>query len=128
MGDLAEENERLKREVEHLKSSQKLEIRELENELAKEKSAAKSRAEETNRKVGELDTLKSKVVKLTKQLDEEITKRDKVEVESQMLERRLVEQQDRVGGGAGAKAAAAPVRKPKKDETDAQDATKANTA
>lgn len=126
MADLAEENERLKREVEHLKSSQKIELRELETELAKEKTNFKMMNEQSQQKVQELDTLKSKVVRLTKQLDDEITKRDKVEVESQMLERRLVEQQDRLGGGGGKAQQVKESRKAKKDD-DAADASKAAT-
>merc|ERR1719159_1959566 len=127
MGDLAEENERLKREVEHLKSSQKIELRELENELAKEKSQAKAAMDMQHQKVTELDTLKTKVVRLTKQLDEEITKRDKVEVESQMLERRLVEQQDRLGGGGAKVVSQDRIGRKNRKEEDAQDATKAAT-
>lgn len=43
--------------------------------------------------------MKNRVVRLQKQLDDEVVKRDKVEIESQMLERRVVEMHDRASAG-----------------------------
>lgn len=132
MADLADENARLRQELEELKNSKRLEMKELEQQLAKERSLGKTYSDAAQQKAGELDSVKSKMVKLTKQLDDEITKRDKVEAESQMLERRLVEAQDRIGGGAKGGSYAGGPRRTRKDESAAGgdekvDATKAAT-
>jgi hypothetical protein len=88
----------------------------LEDQLNKERTMAKSYNETINFKQSELDALKNRMVRLQKQLDEEIVKRDKVEIESQMLERRVIEMHDRVGAGKAVSPTqqADPKRKSKK--------------
>merc|ERR1719421_524738 len=99
MGDLESENDRLRRENEEIRRQAKQQTVELEDQLNKERNMAKSYNETINFKQTELDAIKNRMVRLQKQLDEEIVKRDKVEIESQMLERRVIEMHDRVGAG-----------------------------
>jgi len=99
MGDLDGENERLRRENAEIRQQAKQQTVELEDQLNKERNMAKSYNETINFKQSELDAIKNRMVRLQKQLDEEIVKRDKVEIESQMLERRVIEMHDRVGAG-----------------------------
>lgn len=119
--DLQEENERLRQQLSELKAQQSSEVNEVQEQLNKEKALGKSLGETVNTKQSELDTLKNRVVRLQKELDSEIVKRDKVEVESQMLEQRIVEMHDRVSAGKSAAppAAPAPARKVRKGAAEA---------
>merc|ERR1719421_2350142 len=99
MSDLESENERLRRENQEIRQAAKQQTVELEDQLNKERNMAKSYNETINFKQSELDAIKNRMVRLQKQLDEEIVKRDKVEIEAQMLERRVIEMHDRVGAG-----------------------------
>lgn len=99
MADVESENERLRRENQEVKQRAKQQVAEIEEQLLKERNLTKSYNDTINFKQNELDTLKNRLVKIHKQLDEEIVKRDKSEIESQMLERRVIEMHDRVGAG-----------------------------
>merc|ERR1719321_1526732 len=114
MGDLDGENERLRRENAEIRQQAKQQTVELEDQLNKERNMAKSYNETINFKQSELDAIKNRMVRLQKQLDEEIVKRDKVEIESQMLERRVIEMHDRVGAG---KSVSPPPADPKRRAT-----------
>merc|ERR1719399_1224304 len=61
------------------------------------------------------------MVRLQKQLDEEIVKRDAVEIESQMLERRVIEMHDRVGAGKSVSPPPEPANKRKSKKGAAPD-------
>jgi len=96
---LAEENQRLKKELKNLQQQREKEKSEFESKIASEREAGKSHQESAMQRTHELEAMKSKMVKLTRQLDEEVQKRDQVSAESQQLERRL---QDLTKGTAGA--------------------------
>lgn len=96
---LAEENQRLKKELKNLQQQREKEKNEYESKIASEREAGKNHQESAMQRTHELEAMKSKMVKLTRQLDEEVQKRDQVSAESQQLERRL---QDLTKGTAGA--------------------------
>lgn len=96
---LAEENQRLKKELKNLQQQREKEKNEFESKIASEREAGKSHQESAMQRTHELEAMKSKMVKLTRKLDEEVQKRDQVSAESQQLERRL---QDLTKGTAGA--------------------------
>lgn len=96
---LAEENQRLKKELKNLQQQREKEKNEFESKIASEREAGKSHQESAMQRTHELEAMKSKMVKLTRQSDEEVQKRDQVSAESQQLERRL---QDLTKGTAGA--------------------------
>lgn len=96
---LNEENARLKKELQNLQHQREKEKNEFESKIASERELGKSHQEAALQRTHELEAMKSKMVKLTRQLDEEVQKRDQVSAESQLLERRL---QDLTKGTAGA--------------------------
>lgn len=96
---LAEENQRLKKELKNLQQQREKEKNEFESKIASEREAGKSHQESAMQRTHELEAMKSKMVKLTRQSDEEVQKRDQVSAESQQLERPL---QDLTKGTAGA--------------------------
>jgi len=122
MSDLESENERLRRENDEIRRSAKQQQIDLEEKLNNERNMAKSYNETINFKQSELDAIKNRMVRLQKQLDEEIVKRDKVEIESQMLERRVIEMHDRVGAG---KSLSPPPADPKRRATNKKGAADA---
>jgi len=71
--DLAAENARLKRELSEIHHRQESDLDVLQQ------------------RNNELESAKTRMVRLTRQLDEEVSKRDQIEVESQALERKLHE-------------------------------------
>jgi len=91
MGDeqLSEENARLKRELAELQKQRDREKAELEQKVASERELGKTYNDTVHQRTAELETMKSRMVKLTRQLDEEVQKRDQVQAESQLLERKL---------------------------------------
>lgn len=100
MGDkLQEENQRLKRELAELQSRREKEIADYESRVAQEKNQALTINEAAQQRTQELESLKTRMVKLTRQLDEEVTRRDQVQAESQLLERKV---QDLAKGSGGA--------------------------
>merc|ERR1719460_1412278 len=96
---------RLQKELAEVQQRHKIELRELEGKVAKERSLGKTYNETLQEKKSEIEQLKSKMVRLTRQLDEEVAKRDQAQVENQMLERRIAEMGDPVVAGSGARAA-----------------------
>eukprot|EP00929_Paragymnodinium_shiwhaense_P112016 TRINITY_DN80268_c0_g1_i1.p1 TRINITY_DN80268_c0_g1~~TRINITY_DN80268_c0_g1_i1.p1 ORF type:complete len:699 (+),score=240.98 TRINITY_DN80268_c0_g1_i1:119-2215(+) len=118
MGDadaaqLEAENARLKRELAELAQRSKQEKADWENKT----SAAKDKDEELNaqlsEKVDELTSLRQRVVQLSRQLDDEVSRRDQVEQEASTLERRLLDIEDGAPG-------ALPTL-PKKKQADGKD-------
>eukprot|EP00747_Dinoflagellata_sp_TGD_P113299 gnl/TRDRNA2_/TRDRNA2_171672_c1_seq2.p1 gnl/TRDRNA2_/TRDRNA2_171672_c1~~gnl/TRDRNA2_/TRDRNA2_171672_c1_seq2.p1 ORF type:complete len:686 (-),score=179.59 gnl/TRDRNA2_/TRDRNA2_171672_c1_seq2:239-2296(-) len=102
MGDAAvmEENARLKKELQDLQRKRQTDKEEFEAKVAKERAMGKQAGESIQQKQGELDAVKSRMVRLTRQLDEEVTRRDQAAAESQQLERRIMEMSD--GGSIAA--------------------------
>jgi len=86
---LDEENARLKRELESLQTQREQELAQLKREVDSEKTKVKGHQQATHERSAELEAIKGKMVKLTRQLDEEVQKRDQVLSESQILERKL---------------------------------------
>jgi len=101
---VSEENRRLKRELMNLQSERDQEKMEYEAKVANEKSLGQSYSETIQQRNSELEAMKSRMVRLTRQLDEEVTRRDQVQEEASMLERKV---QDLARGG-GATASVAP--------------------
>mmetsp|Transcript_12208 Transcript_12208/g.22547 ORF Transcript_12208/g.22547 Transcript_12208/m.22547 type:complete len:686 (-) Transcript_12208:158-2215(-) len=88
---LQEENARLKRELEELNSKRRQEQQDMAAKIQKEKSLGKAYSETIQQKQTELDAMRSKMVKLTRQLDAEVTKSDVSMQQARMLERKLQE-------------------------------------
>jgi len=86
---LQEENQRLKRELAELQSRREKEVADYESRVAMEKNQAMSLNETAQQRTQELEAMKTRMVKLTRQLDEEVTRRDQVQAESQLLERKV---------------------------------------
>jgi len=86
---LQEENQRLKRELAELQSRREKEVADYESRVAMEKHQAMSLNETAQQRTQELEAMKTRMVKLTRQLDEEVTRRDQVQAESQLLERKV---------------------------------------
>lgn len=95
---LQEENLRLKRELVELQSRREKEVADYESRVATEKNQAMSNNEAAQQRTQELESMKTRMVKLTRQLDEEVTRRDQVQAESQLLERKV---QDLAKGSVG---------------------------
>lgn len=121
MADLQSENDHLRRENQEVRQQAKKQVHDFEEQLNKERSLAKSYNETIQFKQSELDALKNRMVRLQKQLDEEIVKRDAVEIESQMLERRVIEMHDRVGAGKSVSPPPEPANKRKSKKGAAPD-------
>mmetsp|Transcript_6333 Transcript_6333/g.15236 ORF Transcript_6333/g.15236 Transcript_6333/m.15236 type:complete len:688 (+) Transcript_6333:93-2156(+) len=88
---LQEENMRLKRELEDLNGKRRQEQQDMAAKIQKEKSLGKAYSETIQQKQTELDAMRSKMVKLTRQLDAEVTKSDVSTQQARMLERKLQE-------------------------------------
>lgn len=84
-----QENARLKKELEEVHRKREAESSQYEQRLEKERNAAKAHAEAVEQKQGELSSMRSRMVKLTKQLDEEVTRRDIAQTESVMFQGKL---------------------------------------
>lgn len=98
LDDIAAENARLKRELMELQSKREHELAEYEARFASERNLGKTYTETIQQRNSELESIKTRMVRLTRQLDEEVSKRDQVLNESQALERKLHEM---TKGGAG---------------------------
>jgi len=83
--DLSEDNARLKQQLEDLQRLHKQEQLEMESKLKK------AYGETVQQKNAELDTMRNRMARLTRQLDEEVTRRDHVQAESMQLERKVHE-------------------------------------
>jgi ankyrin repeat protein len=89
MADLAEENARLKKELEEIQRKREQDAAQYEQRVEKERSAGRAHAEQVEQKTAELSSMRSKMVKLTKQLDEEVTRRDMAQTEAVMFQGKL---------------------------------------
>jgi len=82
---LADENNRLKKELQEMQAKRDAEIRHLEKDLQSERDSGKAYSEQLDQKAAELSSMRNKMSKLTKQLDEEVTRRDMAQSEAQTL-------------------------------------------
>merc|ERR1719183_3168613 len=89
MAEVTEENARLKKELEDLQRKREQEIKDYEHRLEKERNAGKVHSDQVEQKSAELSAMRSKMVKLTKQLDDEVTRRDIAQTESVMFQGKL---------------------------------------
>lgn len=103
------ENAALKQELEELRIQREREAADHEAKVNSERQRAQQHTETLQQRESELESMKSRMVKLTRQLDEEVTRRDQVQSESQQLERKV---QDMSKGG---QLAAMPARRSIKD-------------
>jgi len=78
MGD--EENARLKKELQELKAKQEKEAKDNDQKIEKMEERAK-----------ELESMRGRFVRLQRQLDDEVTRRDQAQQESQALEQKVME-------------------------------------
>jgi len=85
MADLQEENARLKKELEELNARREAETSQYDQRIERERAAAKAQSEQVDQKTAELAAMRNKMVKLTRQLDEECTRRDMAQAEAQTL-------------------------------------------
>eukprot|EP00416_Gambierdiscus_australes_P004369 CAMPEP_0171120026 /NCGR_PEP_ID=MMETSP0766_2-20121228/98642_1 /TAXON_ID=439317 /ORGANISM="Gambierdiscus australes, Strain CAWD 149" /LENGTH=128 /DNA_ID=CAMNT_0011582723 /DNA_START=17 /DNA_END=400 /DNA_ORIENTATION=- len=91
LDEIASENTRLKAELEELQSQREREKEEYEARVSKEKELSKNSSETLQQRTQELESMRNRMVRLTRQLDEEVTKRDQVQAEQQQLERKMHE-------------------------------------
>jgi len=119
MTELEAENSRLKAQLAQLQRQQEEERRRHVAEVETERSQGKESTEAVQMRTAELESMKQKVVRLTKQLDEEVSRRDRAQAETRVLEQRM---QDVVASAPG-QVPAIPVPKSKgraKDEEEEQ--------
>jgi len=114
---LAEDNERLKRELTEIAARSKQEKAQYEQQMVKERAMAKAYTEQVQQKTSELENVRGQMVRLTRQLDDEVQRRDQTEVDTQALERRLHE----IEGGGSAPAPAASRRASQNSQSDANE-------
>eukprot|EP00933_Yihiella_yeosuensis_P051791 TRINITY_DN49760_c0_g1_i1.p1 TRINITY_DN49760_c0_g1~~TRINITY_DN49760_c0_g1_i1.p1 ORF type:complete len:684 (-),score=171.19 TRINITY_DN49760_c0_g1_i1:94-2145(-) len=98
MGDINEENARLKRELSDLQQLREREKATFDQQIASERESGRNTNANLMQRTQELETIKGRMVKLTRQLDDEVLKRDQVQNEAGLLERKL---QDLSNGAAG---------------------------
>lgn len=104
-GDLETENQRLRKELEDLQRKREQDAVQNEQRLEKERSAGRAHADQVEAKTAELSSMRNKMVKLTKQLDEEVTRRDIAQTEAVMVQGKLQDIQDGMAtSSAGAQA------------------------
>jgi len=87
--EIAEENLRLKKQLADLQRQREQERLDYEDRLTNERSVGQDQAERAQQRTVELESMKKNVVRLTRQLDDEVKRGDQVQQESQMLERRF---------------------------------------
>lgn len=89
MEQLENENARLKRELAELTAKSKKEKSEYDTKAAKFKEREDEQTAAIKDKADELSTIRHQMVCLTRQLDDEVARRDEVEAETSALERRI---------------------------------------
>lgn len=94
--ELHEENQRLRQQLLELQRQREQERQQLEARIGNERQQVSTFAETAQQRSQELESLKTNMIRLTKQLDEEVQRRDQVTSEQQNLERRM---QELAGGG-----------------------------
>jgi ankyrin repeat protein len=86
---LQEENARLKKELEDVQRKREQDAVQYEQRVEKERQAGKAHEEDVHSKKAELSSMRSKMMKLNKQLDEEVVRRDMAQTEAVMYQGKL---------------------------------------
>merc|ERR1719183_1616623 len=94
MAEVTEENARLKKELEEIQRKREQDVIQYEQRVEKERAAGKAHSEQVEQKSAELSAMRSKMVKLTKQLDDEVTRRDIAQTEAVMFQGKLQDLSD----------------------------------
>jgi ankyrin repeat protein len=97
------ENAALKKQLEELHQKREQDVLNFEQRIEKERSVGKAHSESVEQKTSELNSIKNKMTRLTKQLDEEVTRRDIAQTEAVALQSKvqdLAEGQIVTAGGA----------------------------
>jgi len=89
-----EENARLKRELEQLQQKRDQDLLQYEQRVEKERSAGRAHSEQLDQKSAELTALRSKMARMSKQLDEEVTRRDIAQTEAVALQSKVQDLSD----------------------------------
>lgn len=92
--DAEAENARLKRELQELRQRHQQETAQYEQQVERERSSGNQYKEQANQKQQDLDSMRTKFIKMTKQLDEEVTRRDHAQGELNAMERRMESMND----------------------------------
>jgi len=111
--DIERENAALKQELEDIRSQRERESADYEAKVHSERQRSQLHTETLQQRESELESMKNRMVRLTRQLDEEVTRRDQIQAESQQLERKV---QDMSKGGG--QLAAVPARRNMKDRNE----------
>jgi hypothetical protein len=125
MEQLENENARLKRELADLNAKSKKDKSDFDTKTAKQKEKEDEQSVSIKDKQDELSQIRHQMVQLTRQLDDEVARRDEVEAETTHLERRIHDMETRElvlptspvhGKGAKAKDAADDKEGPSKSQ------------
>jgi len=123
MGDspeeIAAENARLRRELQEMQTRRERETADFEAKFATERNQGKNYADQIQQRNAELESMKTRMVRLTRQLDEEVTRRDQIQNESQDLERKLMEMTKGSHAPATASRAGRPKDRDRREEDEA---------
>eukprot|EP00927_Polykrikos_kofoidii_P036836 TRINITY_DN3106_c0_g1_i1.p1 TRINITY_DN3106_c0_g1~~TRINITY_DN3106_c0_g1_i1.p1 ORF type:complete len:745 (+),score=134.65 TRINITY_DN3106_c0_g1_i1:68-2302(+) len=94
--ELERENERLRHDMQEMSARVKQEKNEIDMRVSKQKEQEDEMSKLVKQKEDEVMAMRTHLVRLTRQLDDEVSKRDQIEAESQSLERRLQDVQSGV--------------------------------
>mmetsp|Transcript_57565 Transcript_57565/g.154200 ORF Transcript_57565/g.154200 Transcript_57565/m.154200 type:complete len:710 (-) Transcript_57565:124-2253(-) len=108
--ELAAENARLKRELQEFQLKRDQDLAELQSRVVSERAESQGNMQVLQQRGAELESMKTRLVKLTRQLDEEVSRRDQIQAESSALERKV---QDLSRGGGRAPSPATGSRRVK---------------
>lgn len=107
-GDAAKiqtENARLKKDLEDAQQKRDQEVQQYEQRIEKERAVGKAYSDQIDQKTQELNSMRNKMVKLTRQLDEEVTRRDIAQADAVTLSSKV---QDMSDGAAVASPSSSP--------------------
>mmetsp|Transcript_68766 Transcript_68766/g.212641 ORF Transcript_68766/g.212641 Transcript_68766/m.212641 type:complete len:722 (-) Transcript_68766:89-2254(-) len=96
--DIAAENARLRKELQEMQSRREEELSEFEQRVESEKNTSQTSTELLQQRSAELESMKNRMVRLTRQLDDEVTRRDQIQAESSALERKVHDLSKGTGG------------------------------
>mmetsp|Transcript_78240 Transcript_78240/g.253985 ORF Transcript_78240/g.253985 Transcript_78240/m.253985 type:complete len:695 (-) Transcript_78240:143-2227(-) len=103
---MQEENLNLKQQLMELQRHRQEEKQQFEQKLASERDAGKRQFQTAQQHHDDLQALKGNMVKLTRQLDDEVTKRDQMQASAASLERHVAE----ISSGHAAVGGSSPTR------------------
>jgi len=103
---IQDENMKLKQQLMELQRHRQEEKQQFEQKLASERDAGKRQFQTAQQHHDDLQALKGNMVKLTRQLDDEVTKRDQMQASAASLERHVAE----ISSGHAAVGGSSPTR------------------